>query len=129
MAILNSENIAIYKLSAPNAGVEFVIFGEPNDIEQATAVLAPSFEEDLVVQRLDAPRVPGYEGGYEGVLPEDEGPAPLCLKEGDEVAWFDNGRNYKGIVDGIDELDPTHVWVRDGNQRLRVRAVSIVCQM
>lgn len=117
MKMLRDANVAIYSLQAPHEGVEFVIFGKPNDIEMAASVLAPSFEEDLIVKRLDAPRVPGDVD----VLPD--------LTVGDEVAWFDRGRNYKGIFDGVDEPDPTHVWVRDGTQRLRVRAESIVCAM
>ena len=111
---LKSANVAVYRLEAPSDEVEFLVFGKPKDIEGLISVLAPSFEEDLVVERLDAERVPGYDGGYEGVLPENEGPAPLCLRAGDPITYLDaDGVRRQGTYLDMDGDEYRYALVRD----------------
>ena len=127
LKLFRGTEVAVYRLAAPSDEVEFLVFGKAKDIEGLASVLAPSFEEDLVVERLDAEREPGHENGYEGVLPEDEGPVPACFRRGDLITWKLGHSVYKGYYQTVDEEEPTHAFVKDAadGKLDRVRIVHI----
>ena len=128
LKLFRGTDVAVYRLAAPSDEVEFLVFGKAKDIEGLASVLAPSFEEDLVVERLDAERVPGHDNGYEGVLPEDEGPVPACYREGDPVTYLDeHDVRQDGTYITVDVEEPTHAFVKpaEGIPLTRVRVVRI----
>ena len=120
MQMFNMANIGVFQLEAGHNGVEveFLVFGKPDEVEAAAAVLAPSFDSELKVKRLDAPRE------EPAADPVEDGPVPACFTMGDPITFLDTNENVRkvGTYWTVDTENPRFAFVRDEEADKMTRA-------